>query len=181
MENTFLSSAVLSAIVRGVPRDAARDTVRAGAVIVAKLAGIYRDTRTNTVMMLHISRGLLRHESGAAFLPLRDGGCPPGASHVRFTTAASGQPVWLRVATFDEDAAVHAFITAERWKPSALELARIAGAYRSEEIGVTFTASSTDTHLRTRAATIIHAAARRPPSTWGLSGSGATRRPAVIH
>ena len=36
-------------------------------------------------------------------------------------------------------------------------------------------------HLRTRAATAAHAAARSPPSTRGPSGPGATRRPAAAH
>jgi hypothetical protein len=36
-------------------------------------------------------------------------------------------------------------------------------------------------HLRTRAATAAHGGARSPPSTWGPSGPGATRRPAAIH
>jgi len=36
-------------------------------------------------------------------------------------------------------------------------------------------------HLRTRATTAAHAAARSPPSTRGPSGPGATRRPAAGH
>ena len=36
-------------------------------------------------------------------------------------------------------------------------------------------------HLRARAATAAHAAARSPPSTRGPSGPGATRRPAAAH
>jgi len=36
-------------------------------------------------------------------------------------------------------------------------------------------------HLRTRAATAAHAAARSPPSTRGPSGPGLTRRPAAAH
>ena len=36
-------------------------------------------------------------------------------------------------------------------------------------------------HLRTRAATAAHAAARSPPSTRGPSGPDATRRPAAAH
>ena len=36
-------------------------------------------------------------------------------------------------------------------------------------------------HLRARAATAAHDAARSPPSTRGPSGPGATRRPAAAH
>ncbi|WP_373067611.1 serine hydrolase domain-containing protein [Gemmatimonas sp.] len=141
-----LTHAIVDAMVPGLPRAAAPDTVTTDAAAVAKLAGIYRDTRTNTVMVLDTSRGQLRRDGGAAFLPLRDGGYQLGASRVRFTTT-SGQPVSLRVPTSDGDTVVHAFMAAERWKPSASELLGIAGMYRNQEIGTTFAVSAAGDRL----------------------------------
>ncbi len=144
---TGLTHAIVDAMVPGLPRTAAPDTVGTSAAIVASLAGIYRDSRTNTVMMLDTSRGRLRRDGSAAFLPLRDGGFQLGASRVRFTTTASGQPVSLHVPTSDGDTVVHAFMAAERWKPTTSELASIAGRYRNEEIGVTFTVAAAGDRL----------------------------------
>jgi len=100
---TGFTHAIVDAVVPGLPRAATPDTVRADAAIVAKLAGIYRDTRTNLAMVLDTSRGQLRRDGGTV---------------------------------------VHAFMAAERWNPSASELASIAGRYRNEEIGVTFTVAA---------------------------------------
>ena len=144
---TGLTHAIVDAMVPGLPRVAAPDTVSTVVAAVAKLAGIYRDTRTNTVMVLDTARGLLRRDGATAFLPLRDGGYQLGASRVRFTTTASGQPVSLLAPTSDGDTVVHAYMAAERWKPSAPELASIAGLYRNEEIGVTFTVGSAGDRL----------------------------------
>ncbi len=111
---TGFTHAIVDAMVPGLPRAATPDTVRADAAIVAKLAGIYRDTRTNMVMVLDTSRGQLRRDGGAAFLPLRDGGYQLGASRVRFIATTGGQPVSLHVPTSDGDTVVHAFMAAER-------------------------------------------------------------------
>ena len=136
---TGLTHALVDAMVPGLARATAPDTVRTDAAAIARLAGIYRDTRTNTVTVLDTARGRLRRDGGTAFLPLRDGSYQMGGTRVRFTTAAGGQPVSLRVPTSDGDTVVHAFMAAERWKPSAAELVSIAGRYRNDEIGVTFT------------------------------------------
>jgi CubicO group peptidase (beta-lactamase class C family) len=136
---TGLTHALVDAMVPGLARATAPDTVRTDAAAIARLAGIYRDTRTNTVTVLDTARGRLRRDGGTAFLTLRDGSYQMGGTRVRFTTAAGGQPVSLRVPTSDGDTVVHAFMAAERWKPSAAELASIAGRYRNDEIGVTFT------------------------------------------
>ncbi len=136
---TGLTHALVDAMVPGLPRAAAPDTVRSDAAGIARLAGIYRDTRTNTVMVLDTVRGRLRRDGSTAFLPLRDGSYQLGGTRVRFTTTDSGQPVSLHVPTTDGDTVVHTFMAAERWRPSAAELASIAGRYRNDEIGVTFT------------------------------------------
>ena len=136
---TGLTHALVDAMVPGLPRATAPDTVRTDAAAIARLAGIYRDTRTNTVTVLDTARGRLRRDGGTAFLPLRDGSYQMGGTRVRFTTDASGTPVTMRIPTSDGDTVVHAFMAAERWKPSAAELTSIAGRYRNDEIGVTFT------------------------------------------
>ncbi len=144
---TGLTHAIVDAMVPGLPRAAAPDTVPTDLATVAKLVGIYRDTRTNTVTVLDTSRGRLRRDGGTAFLPLRDGSYQLGGTRVRFTTTANGQPVSLHVPTSDGDTVVHTFVAAERWRPSAAELAGIAGRYRNEEIGVTFTVGAAGDRL----------------------------------
>jgi hypothetical protein len=144
---TGFTHAIVDAMVPGLPRAAAADTVATDLAAVAKLVGIYRDTRTNTVTVLDTSRGRLRRDGGTAFVALRGGGYQLGGSRVQFTTDASGKPVTLRIPTSDGDTVVHAFMAAERWKPSAAELASIAGRYRSDEIGVTFTVGTAGDRL----------------------------------
>ena len=144
---TGLTHAIVDAMVPGLPRAAAPDTVRTDAAAVTKLAGVYRDTRTNTVTVLDTARGRLRRDGNTAFLPLRDGGFQLGGTRVRFTTDAIGRPVSLHIPTTDGDTVVHAYMAAERWKPTAPELASIAGRYRSEEIGVTFTVGAAGNRL----------------------------------
>jgi hypothetical protein len=144
---TGLTHAIVDAMVPELPRAAAPDTVATDLAAVAKLVGIYRDTRTNTVVVLDTARGRLRRDGGAAFVALRGGGYQLGASRVHFTTDASGRPVTMRIPTSDGDTVVHAFMAAERWKPSAAELASIAGRYRNEEIGVTFTVGAAGDRL----------------------------------
>ena len=144
---TGFAHAIVDAMVPGLPRAAAPDTVATDLATVAKLVGIYRDTRTNTVTVLDTSRGRLRRDGGTAFLALRGGGYQLGGSRVQFTTDASGKPVTLRIPTSDGDTVAHAFMAAERWKPSAAELASIAGRYRSDEIGVTFTVGTAGDRL----------------------------------
>ena len=144
---TGLTHAIVDAMVPGLPRAAAPDTARTDLVAVSKLVGIYRDSRTNTVMMLDTARGRLRRDGAASSLPLRDGDYQLGTSRVRFTTTASGQPASLRVPTSDGDTVVHVFMAAERWQPSDADLASIAGRYRSDEIGVTFTVGAVGSRL----------------------------------
>lgn len=144
---TGLTHAIVDAMVPGLPRAAAADTVPTDLAAVAKLVGIYRDTRTNTVTVLDTARGRLRRDGGAAFVALRGGGYQLGGSRVQFTTDASGKPVTLHIPTSDGDTVVHAFMAAERWVPSAAELTSIAGRYRNEEIGVTFTVGSAGDRL----------------------------------
>jgi CubicO group peptidase (beta-lactamase class C family) len=144
---TAYTHAIVDAMVPGLPRAAAPDTIPANGVAIARLAGIYRDTRSNTVMVLDTANGQLRRDGGAAITALRDGGYRMGTARVRFTTDAAGAPVSLHVPTADRDTVVHTFMAASRWKPTAAELASIAGRYRNDEIGVTFTVSTAGDRL----------------------------------
>ena len=53
--------------------------------------------------------------------------------------AADGRTRTIRTATSDGDSVVMRWRQADAWAPTATELAGLAGRYRNEEIGVTFT------------------------------------------
>lgn len=136
---TAYTHAIVDAMVPGLPRPAVADTVAADAASSASLRGIYRDTRTNTTLQLDTARGQLQRSGGGVLRPLRDGTYQMGAARVRFTRAADGRALTMRQPTSDGDTVVYAYAAVSPWMPSAAELATIAGQYRSDEIGVTFT------------------------------------------
>lgn len=139
---TAYTHAIVDAMVAGLPRTAALDTVLANTAVLARLTGVYRDTRSNTVMVLDTAKGQLRRDGSAALLPLQDGWFYMGGSRVRFTTDSSGRPLTMHVPTADRDTVVHRFMASERWRPSTSDMSGLAGRYYNAEIGVTFTVSS---------------------------------------
>ena len=141
---TAYTHALVDAMVPGLARSAAPDTVAPDAAAIAKLRGIYRDTRTNTTLQLDTVRGQLQRVGGGVLRPLRDGTYLVGASRMRFTLGPGGRPVDVRQPTADGDTLVFVYAAESRWMPTAAELASIVGRYRNDEIGATFTVVALD-------------------------------------
>ncbi len=125
---------------------AAIDSITLTAAQLSDWRGIYRDARNNTVVRIDTSRGQLRR-GAAALTPLRDGSFLQGAIRVRFVAATAATPVTLRVPTADGDTVVYVRMATSAWTPTATELATLAGRYRSDEIGTTFTVTALDGRL----------------------------------
>ena len=135
---TAFTHAIVDGMVPTLARPAAPDSVAVDVATLAQWRGFYRDTRTNTTVLVDTLRGQLRR--GAAVLtPLRDGTFAQGGTRVRFVAASGALPVSMRVPTADGDTVVYARMATSAWMPTATELTPLAGKYRSEEIGVTFT------------------------------------------
>ncbi len=135
---TAYAHGILDGIYLDLPRAAAFDTVAAGAVNVAPFAGVYRDSRTNTAIVLESSGGQLRLQNGAVLRPLVDGTFMNGTTRLRFDTAPRGEVRDFRRATADADSLSYARVADAVWTPSPADVGVYAGKYRSEEIGVTF-------------------------------------------
>ena len=138
---TAYTHALVDALVPGLPRASAPDTVAPDPAAIAKLRGLYRDTRTNASLRLDTARGQLQRAEGAVLRPLRDGTYLLGATRVRFTIGPTGKPVEMRQPTADGDTLLFAYTAESLWTPTAMELAGLSGKYRNDEIGVTFTVS----------------------------------------
>ena len=123
-----------SSLSAPVPLDTAGVTQRD----LTKLAGIYRDTRTNTTRRLDARDGQL-FAGTTALRTLRDGSIGGGATRLRFMTAPDGSLREFLQPTADGDSVRFVFIQKDIWIPTSAELAAFAGRYRNEEIGVTFT------------------------------------------
>ena len=136
---TAYTHALVDALVPGLASAPAPDTVSADAAVNARLRGIYRDMRTNTTVRLDTARGQLQRVGAGVLRPLRDGSYLMGAARVRFTRAGDGRPETMRQPTADGDTVVFAYVTESAWVPTAAELASVAGRYRNDEIGATYT------------------------------------------
>ncbi|MHB1068582.1 MAG: serine hydrolase domain-containing protein [Gemmatimonadaceae bacterium] len=117
------------------------DTVTADPARLARLAGLYRDGRTNDISELFVERGQLRIRGGAVLRALRDGDFLMGAaSRLRINTAADGSPTGARIIAPDGDTLAWTFMAAERWKPTEAQLQGFTGRWYQPEIDATWTA-----------------------------------------
>ncbi len=135
---TAYTRALVDALVPGLPRATPLDSATVDASSLARWRGIYRDTRTNTTVMLDTAQGRLTW-GGAALIPLRSGLFALGATRIRFDVTASGRETSMRRSTADGDTVLFVRVAESTWIPTATELAALAGRYRSDEIGVTYT------------------------------------------
>ena len=138
---TAYTHAIVDAMVPTLARATAPDTVHADPTAIGKLRGIYKDARTNTTLQLDTVQGQLRRVGGAPLFALRDGNYGAGATRVRFTMSANGVPAAMYQPTADGDTLQFTYMADRAWTPNATELAALAGKYRNDEIGSTFTVS----------------------------------------
>jgi CubicO group peptidase (beta-lactamase class C family) len=134
---TQYTYAIVDAMMPGLPRDPAPDTASLRAEDVPRLAGVYRDTRTNTAFALDASGGALRRGS----TPVRataDGLLLVGGTRMRVERAADGAVRALRQATADGDSLTFLRVADAPWQPTPADLAPLEGRYRSDEIGASY-------------------------------------------
>ncbi len=114
------------------------DTTGAAEPVPTELTGIFRDTRTNTLLEFEAMGTRVRRVGGAAVRALRDGTLLAGNTRYRPIRAPDGAIRTLRTSTADGDSVEYVRVGNTRWVASAQDLAQLAGRYRNDEIGVTF-------------------------------------------
>lgn len=140
---TAYTHAIVDEMVPTLAKASGIDSVQVDVATLAQWRGLYRDTRTNTTVRVDTLRGRLRR-GNAALVPTRDGSFAQGATRIRFVAASGASPATMRVPTADGDTVVFARMATAAWVPTAAELSSVAGRYRSDEIGVTFTVAVDD-------------------------------------
>ncbi len=143
---TAYAHAIVDAIVPSLPNEIGPEITQRPVAELETYAGLYRDTRTNMLSELTLSQGQLRR-GGARLQPLKDGGFLAGAARLRIAPNARGV-MTLHQPTADGDTVVFVREATQRWVPSAAELASLAGRYRNDEIGATYTVRVEDGRLR---------------------------------
>jgi CubicO group peptidase (beta-lactamase class C family) len=107
-----------------------------------KVAGLYRDTRTNAITTVDVNQGQLRW-GGTRLQPLKDGTYLRGGARMRFANNTAGAPTALQP-TADGDTVIWVREATSRWVPTAAELVPLAGRYRNDEIGATYVVAVAD-------------------------------------
>lgn len=133
---TGYTHAIVDAMYPDLARAPVPDTVALLPADAAALAGIYRDTRTNTTVILEPTAGGVRR-GNAPVRALRDGTMLAGP-RVRLDRAPDGTVRGFAQATADGDTVRFVRVGMRRWQPAAAELAAFAGRYRNDEIGVLY-------------------------------------------
>jgi CubicO group peptidase (beta-lactamase class C family) len=134
---TGYTRAIVDALAPTLAANAAPDTVRTDHAALLAWRGSYEDRRDHNLMRLDTAGGLLR--SGTTPVrTLRDGSYLLGATRVRLAQSSTGERT-IRFATSDGDSVVATWRAADSWRPTATELAALAGRYQSTEIGNTLT------------------------------------------
>jgi len=119
-------------LIASFPRPASVDTSRADAASLARFVGVYRNTRTSAPLEV-------TNESLARFRALPDGSLwLPNGARWRFAAAPNGRPASLRIMQPDGDTVTYAFAGERFWSPTRQQLQAFEGAYRSDEVGVTY-------------------------------------------
>ncbi|MES2523422.1 MAG: serine hydrolase [Gemmatimonadota bacterium] len=139
---------IVDGLFADLPRAASPDTVAGNPALLARLAGVYRNTRTNVAVVFeNAPGGGVRRAGGAAVRTLRDGVLLDGGARLRLDTAADGRVRGYRQPTADGDSIAFVRVADGVWTPSAADLAAFAGQYRNDEIGATFTVAVRDGRL----------------------------------
>jgi CubicO group peptidase (beta-lactamase class C family) len=119
-------------LIADFPAAPALDTARVDPAQFAKLAGVYRNQRFHTAL-------ILAAEPPPRMRALPDGWYwMPGGGRWHFDLGPAGSPATLRMAQADGDTVLYTYAAAARWNPTAAQLQEYAGDYRSDEVGTTY-------------------------------------------
>ena len=136
---TAYAHALVDAMVPTLLTQSGPITIEVPEAELRKYAGVYRDTRTNTISELAASQGTLRRD-GTPLLPLQGGAFQVGAGQLRFALDARGRRT-MGQPTTDGDTVMFVREALARWVPSAADLAPFAGRYYNDEIDAWYTVS----------------------------------------
>lgn len=138
------------------------DTVPTNPAAAAKLAGVYRSTRTHEPLFVGNVGAAGRGGAGTAPSGVQQGGAGRGGAAPRaladgnwligntralFEVNDDGSPRGLRTILADGDTVAYVYAGAGRWSPTSAQLAEFEGAYRSDEVGATYVARVQDGRL----------------------------------
>lgn len=127
------------ALVPNLPGTPAPDTVALDPATSAKVAGVYRSSRTYEPLFIGVP-GPGGGRGGAPLRQLRDGSLTIGNTRVHVTTGPDGRPTGLRQFPASGDTVDFKYVGASPWAPNASELGAFTGQYRSDEIRATWMA-----------------------------------------
>ncbi len=143
---TSYTHALVDALHPTLPRVAATDTVATDQQSLLAWRGLYEDQRWHTISRLDTSGGVMRLES-APLRAIGNGVFQAGATRLRLAGGTGTTARTIRTATSDGDSVTYMWRAEGAWTPTLAEIAAIAGEYRNEEIGVTFTVVARDGKL----------------------------------
>lgn len=143
---TGYTYAIVDALHPELAKVAARDTVPANQSELRQWRGLYEDGRWHAISVIDTTNGSVRY-NGLPVRALRDGTYLLGNQVAHLSRSADGRTRSLRMATTDGDSIVHTWRQAERWQPAPADLQALAGRYRNDEIGVTFTVAVSNGQL----------------------------------
>jgi CubicO group peptidase (beta-lactamase class C family) len=141
---TSFAHQMAAALLPDAPESAptARDSVALDPGVAARIAGIYRSSRTWEPVNVGVGdgRGGRGGRGGNSITRLRDGTFQVGNSRAVIEPGANGPPARFLVLGADNDTIPLVYVSATPWSPAAADLATFTGHYRSEEVGATWTA-----------------------------------------
>jgi CubicO group peptidase (beta-lactamase class C family) len=136
---TSFAREMAAALVPDLTNPVAPDTVALDAASAARIAGVYRSSRTYEPVFIGVP-GPGRGRGGPPVRSLRGGGLLVGNNRVLVDNAPDGRVAGLRQILASGDTVAFKYVGAAAWSPTAAELAAFTGAYRSGEIKAVWTA-----------------------------------------
>ena len=135
---TRLAMRLVDAIAGPLPDAPTPDTVSMPLTELQKRAGFWRETATHLPATTIVESGALRVAGGARLRPLRDGSflAGQGPAHWQFEMGADGKPAGARRIAGD---GIETFVPETAWSPPEATLEELAGEWRSEEAGASYT------------------------------------------
>ena len=147
-----IAESITEEIFGPFPEPAKTETAKVSEDELKKFVGIWRNEKTHAPARFGVENGVSRW-SGARVVPMGGGQFTAGANQLKFTFDKDGKP--MSAETVDSDGEVRRFVPEKEWKPTADELASVAGDWFSEEAGATITVAVEDgkTFIKQRPAT----------------------------
>ena len=138
---TVAARQLAEALIPGLPPVTPLDTVSVDAGTIARVAGVYRSTRTYEPLYIGVAGPAGgRGGGGANVRALRDGTLMIGTTRTLFDAGPDGRPTGLRQIPASGDTIAFTYVGSAVWVPNVSDPGDFAGQYRSDEIRTTWTA-----------------------------------------